>query len=79
MQYVMHRAFIDDLTFESFLEKQGKLKTWSWKKYWFVLDDDQLAYYKDTQVIILIIHFCGHFHFSPPELAEIYRSFRDFY
>ena len=37
------------------LEKKGKFKTWSWSKYWFVLDEDQLCYYKDSQVRLRLI------------------------
>ena len=51
------------------LEKKGKFKTWSWSKYWFVLDEDQLCYYKDSQVRL-------HLTFMPFTnclLAEINR------
>ena len=36
------------------LEKQRRVRGWVWKKYWFVLDGDQLGYYKqpDDQVIL---------------------------
>ena len=41
----------DSIKYQGSLEKQGRLKTWSWKKYWFVLQDDQLCYFKDEKVI----------------------------
>ena len=37
----------ENIKFQGTLEKQCKLKTWSWKKYWFVLFNEQLCYYKE--------------------------------
>ena len=41
---------IESVYFDGYLEKQRKVKTWAWKRYWFVLEDGQLAYYKDETV-----------------------------
>ena len=48
-------GFVEDVdvtsvTFEGWLDKRRKHKTWMWKTYWFCLEGDQLAYYKDKQV-----------------------------
>ena len=37
----------EQLKFQGALEKQGKLASWSWKKYWFVLENDQLSYFRE--------------------------------
>lgn len=31
------------------LVKQGRLKPWSWKKYWFLLADEHLCYYRNNK------------------------------
>ena len=41
---------VSDVTMEGWLDKRRKLKTWVWKTYWFCLEGDQLAYYKDKKV-----------------------------
>ncbi len=43
--------YVESVSVEGPLEKKGKFKTWAWSKYWFVLDEDQLCYYKDSQVL----------------------------
>ena len=37
------------------LEKQGRLKPWSWKKYWFLLSDEHLCYYKNNKKVYRLI------------------------
>jgi len=36
-----------NIAIEGLLDKRKKMKTWLWKPYWFILQDDQLSYYKD--------------------------------
>lgn len=36
---------VNSVRFRGDLEKQGRFSTWSWKCYWFMLDDDQLCYF----------------------------------
>ena len=39
----------ETIKYQGTLEKQCKLKTWAWKKYWFVLYNEQLCYYKEKE------------------------------
>jgi len=44
-----------DVKFEGFLEKQGKLMgSFMGKKYWCVLDDDRLSYYKNSSKVFCL-------------------------
>ena len=51
--------YVESVSMEGPLEKKGKFKTWSWSKYWFVLDEDQLCYYKDSKVNISLVMTVG--------------------
>ena len=52
----------ETIKYQGTLEKQCKLKTWAWKKYWFVLYNEQLCYYKeqDSTKLVSSLVFRSH-------------------